>query len=219
LDDGAKKPIGYKEIKCHMIFDMKMDFSRKARFVAGGHRTDPPSSITYSSVVSRESMCITFTIAALNDLNVLCADIENAHLKRSMPREVYNLDQNRVQCRRRPMGYHLACIIWFEELQCCLAGPLGSNNVHLKFQSYKADPYVWFCPATKKDGSKYYDYLLIYVDNILTVSEHPKDVMETLSGLYRLKEDPMMGKTYDHPSQYLGTDIGHYHFDDDAKKR
>lgn len=31
--------IGYTEIKCHMIFDVKMDFTRKARFVAGGHRS------------------------------------------------------------------------------------------------------------------------------------------------------------------------------------
>jgi hypothetical protein len=43
--------IGFQEIRCHVIFDVKMDFTRKARFVAGGHTTDTPSSITYSSVV------------------------------------------------------------------------------------------------------------------------------------------------------------------------
>jgi hypothetical protein len=80
LDDGAKKPIGYKEIKCHMIFYVKMDFSRKARFVAGGHMTDLPSSITYSSIVSHDSMRIAFTITALNGLDVPCADIGNAYL-------------------------------------------------------------------------------------------------------------------------------------------
>eukprot|EP00957_Ditylum_brightwellii_P132163 10077067-Ditylum_brightwellii.AAC.1 len=54
---NGKGLVGYQEIKCHMIFDIKMDgnFTRKARYVAGGHMTDPPSSITYSSVVSRES--------------------------------------------------------------------------------------------------------------------------------------------------------------------
>jgi hypothetical protein len=34
-------PIGYKWIKCHLIFDVKMDFTRGARFVAGGHMTNP----------------------------------------------------------------------------------------------------------------------------------------------------------------------------------
>jgi hypothetical protein len=47
LEEDEAIPIGYKWIKCHMIFDVKMDFTRKARFVAGGHMTDPPASITY----------------------------------------------------------------------------------------------------------------------------------------------------------------------------
>lgn len=53
---------GYQEIKCHWVFDIKMDgnFTRKARLVAGGHMSDEPSSVTYSSVVSRgHTLCIT----------------------------------------------------------------------------------------------------------------------------------------------------------------
>ena len=47
-------PPGYQQIKCHMIFDVKMgeNFRHKARFVAGGHTTETPTSLTYSSVVS-----------------------------------------------------------------------------------------------------------------------------------------------------------------------
>ena len=46
-DDARKKLVGYQEIRCHMIFDIKMTgLVRKARFVAGGHTTDAPSSIT-----------------------------------------------------------------------------------------------------------------------------------------------------------------------------
>ena len=52
----GKEPllIGFQEIRCHEIFEVKMDFTRKARFVAGRHTTDTPGSITYSSVVSRD---------------------------------------------------------------------------------------------------------------------------------------------------------------------
>jgi hypothetical protein len=46
----ANELVGYQEIKCHVIFDVKMDFTRKARFVAGGHMTETPGSLTYSSV-------------------------------------------------------------------------------------------------------------------------------------------------------------------------
>ena len=78
----GKKLVGYTEISCHMVFDVKMDgkFTRKARFVADGSRTEAPASMTYSSVVSRESVRIAFLIAALNDLEVCAADVGNAYL-------------------------------------------------------------------------------------------------------------------------------------------
>jgi hypothetical protein len=71
MEGDRQVPIGFKFIKCHMIFDVKMeDFRRKARLVAGGHMTEAPKCMTYSSVVSRETVRIALTIAALNDLQV-----------------------------------------------------------------------------------------------------------------------------------------------------
>ena len=65
-----------------MIFDIKFaeNFRRKARMVAGGHMTVTPSALTYSSAVSRDSVRILLTIAALNDLEVKAYDIQNAYL-------------------------------------------------------------------------------------------------------------------------------------------
>ena len=75
-------PSGFQEIKCHMIFDVKIgeNFHRKARLVAGGHTTDAPATLTYSSVISRDSIRIALTIAALNELEVMACDIQNAYL-------------------------------------------------------------------------------------------------------------------------------------------
>jgi hypothetical protein len=64
-----------------MIFDVKMeDFRRNARFFAGENTTDTPHAITYTSVVSRESVRVALTLDSLNDLDVKMADIENTHL-------------------------------------------------------------------------------------------------------------------------------------------
>jgi hypothetical protein len=46
--------------------------------VAGGHTTEAPASLTNASVVSRESVRIALTMAALNDLEVKIGDIESA---------------------------------------------------------------------------------------------------------------------------------------------
>jgi hypothetical protein len=57
LNGDESAPPTYQEIRCHMMFDVKMeDFRRKARFVAVRHITDTPHAMTYTSVVSRESV-------------------------------------------------------------------------------------------------------------------------------------------------------------------
>ena len=51
--------------------------------------TDPPESITYSSVVSRETVRIAFLIAALNGLDVCAADIGNAYLNANCKERIW----------------------------------------------------------------------------------------------------------------------------------
>jgi hypothetical protein len=45
LDLGESPPDDYREIPTRMIFDVKMDFTRKARLVAGRHLTDLPGAL------------------------------------------------------------------------------------------------------------------------------------------------------------------------------
>ena len=33
---------------------------------------------------------------------------------------------------------------------------------------------IWFCPATKANGTEYYQYILLYLDDILVVMENPE---------------------------------------------
>ena len=69
LPNGESAQIGDQFVKCHLVFDIKMeDFRRKAHFVAGGHMTDAPMTITYASVVYKETVRIAPTLAALNVL-------------------------------------------------------------------------------------------------------------------------------------------------------
>ena len=56
LDEGQSVEPGRKYLECYMIFDVKMDMTRKARFVANGAKTPDPDSSTYAGVVSRETV-------------------------------------------------------------------------------------------------------------------------------------------------------------------
>ena len=61
VDEYDRDPsnlIGYQQITVHVIFYVNMgeNFFHKSIFVADGHKTKTPSSITYSTVMSRDSV-------------------------------------------------------------------------------------------------------------------------------------------------------------------
>ena len=70
LGEGEKPPPGWSKSSGHIIFDVKMDFTRKARWVKDGHKTPEPEWSTYAGFVSRDSVRIALTYAALNGLIV-----------------------------------------------------------------------------------------------------------------------------------------------------
>ena len=49
LEHNVQRPIRYQEIPCHIIFDVKMDFTCRAQYVVGGHTMEDPVTHTYAS--------------------------------------------------------------------------------------------------------------------------------------------------------------------------
>ena len=54
------------------------------------------------------------------------------------------------------------------------------------FVSCLADPDVWMRPAVKTNGDKYYEYLLVYTDDILAISVNSKELLAMLDQHYLL---------------------------------
>ena len=80
-DNNERIDNDYKYVGFHMVFNIKMDFTRKARLVTDSHKVPDPAVSTYSGVVLRESVCIAFTYTALNKLDIMAANIGNAYLQ------------------------------------------------------------------------------------------------------------------------------------------
>ncbi len=71
LKPGQKAPPGWFNATGRIIFDVKMDFTRKARWFKDGYK-DPDLTISsYAGVVSRESIRIVLTYAGLLRLLVI----------------------------------------------------------------------------------------------------------------------------------------------------
>ena len=80
IDGPHQIPQEYDEMKGFCIFDLKMDFTRKARWVKSGHLTASTGEFSYAGVVSWESVCLALIHAALNELDVTCGYIKQAYL-------------------------------------------------------------------------------------------------------------------------------------------
>ncbi len=211
----AKQPMASKWIPCHMIFDVKMDFAHKARFVAGGHVTYPPTSITYSSVVAHDSVCMAYLIAALNDLDILSAEVGNAYLNAMVKEKMHTtcgleFGQEYQGCYsiicKALYGLKSSGAVW-----CTMfAGSLQD----IGHKALLANPGVWLRPTVKPNDSHYYEYVFIYVNRILVLLVHPQETMLTLSKFYQLKEGSI-GK----PTTYLGAQIREHRLPDNPGKR
>ena len=71
---------------------------------------------------------------------------------------------------------------------------------HVGFASCPADPDVWMRPAEKADGSPYYEYVLLYVDDTLVISENAERILrEEIGRYFELKEESV-----GHLTLYLG---------------
>jgi hypothetical protein len=204
LGQDEKMTPGYSEITCHLVFTVKFDLTRKSRYVAGGHLAPAiPKFMTYSSVVSRESVRIAFTLAALNDLEVLAGDVSHAYLHAKTKEKIWfraggefgTRAGRQVKVVRALYGLPSSGNAWRAQLSDTLRN-------HLGYKSCLADPDVWIKKQTKANGEQYYAYILCYVDDLLIVHETPYADMNKIKTTY-----PVAEKSIGPPSVYLGANF------------
>ena len=210
LDKGEDPPPGHTEISCHLIFDIKLDLTRKARYVAGGHLTTVPSHMTYSSVVNRDTVRIGLLIAALNGLELLAGDIQNAFLSAPTKERIFfrageewKADRGKVVVVVRALYGLRSSALQFRNH---LADTLGNS---LGYKSSLADPDLWYKPMTSSSGFKYYAYILVYVDDILIINKEPSADMALIQKSFKIKPDSIKV-----PDMYLGADIKKVYYPD-----
>ena len=211
LEDDESPLPGSKAINYHFIFDVKMNLTCKARLVAGGHLNhNVPRHITYSSVVSKESVRIVFMLAALNNLDLLSGDVTNAYLN-AKPREKCYVEVTdpllfgpsavgkKAQIVRALYGMKSSGAAWRDMISTFL-------KYEMKFNMCEADNDIWFKRDNYSDkdsnSGAYYTYICIYVDDILICSERPERYMNQFNERFNLKKGSIKS-----PDIYLGADF------------
>jgi hypothetical protein len=198
----VKDMIGFQEIGCHIVFDIKMDFTRKARFGAGGHTTDTPAAMTYSSVVLRDSVWIGFMLAALNGLDMMACDLEDAYLNAPCVEKIWFEGGLECGSNKAKMCVVVCALYGLKSAGVSWRATLAQALCYIGFVSTIADPNVWIQPAACKDGHEYYEMLLVYVDGVLAISHEPKVLIDAIGEYYKVK--PGSDKE---PDIYLGVNV------------
>jgi len=81
----------------------------------------------------------------------------------------------------------------------------------LNFIPCRADMDVWRRTARKKNGNRYYEYLFVYTDDIIAISEDPKRILDVMNEHFLLKADSIKK-----PTRYLGATISKHLMDGDS---
>jgi hypothetical protein len=202
-EGDPKELIGFQLIKCHMIFDVKLgeNFRRKARFVAGGHMTAPPVTLTYASVVSRESVRIALVLSSLNGMTVLTADIQNAYLHANCREKIYIIAGAEFGSNCGKTMVITKALYGLKSSGAAFRSLLAEQLDNIGYTASRGDPDVWLRPTMKGDR-KYYEYVLVYVDDLLVVSFNPMQTMDELRQTFKFKEGSI--KT---PDSFLGAQL------------
>ena len=209
LSPGESIPVGHSFIGVHMIFDVKMEnFQFKARLVANGNETGAPASLTYASVVSRESVRIALTIAALNQLDVKTSDVENAFLTAPTEEKLYTILGPEFGPDEGEKAVIVRALYGTKSAGASFRNHLADCMKHLGYSSCPADPDVWIKRFTKPTGDKYYGYMLLYVDDALCVNHDAIAELVKLDKHFKMKP----GSIGD-PDLYLGAKVSTFSID------
>jgi hypothetical protein len=74
---------------------------------------------------------------------------------------------------------------------------------HLKFKPCKGDPDVWMREAVKDDGTTYWEYVLLYVDDALCIGMNPEKTLRSEIGKFFYLKKGSVGP----PKIYLGNKV------------
>ena len=149
-------------------------------------------------------MRISLTYAELNGVDVTAADIRNAYLQAPSSQRDYivcgpkfGLENfgKKALIRRALYGGKTSGRYFRNHLQSCMQ--------HIGFEPCKADADVWMRAAKKKDGTKYWEYALLYIDDVLVVSERGEKFLSNKLGKYFELKEESIGP----PKIYLGENM------------
>ena len=197
IGKNAKVPTGFKCIPYSWVFAVKQDGRHRARLVAGGHRTDPTGVDAYSGVIMLRTLRLAILYGIKNNMKIGAGDIGNAYLTALTREQVFiiagpefgDLAGHVLVVYKALYGLRTSGARFHESLADTLRD--------MRFVQCRSDPDLWM----RDIGSKY-EYICVYVDDLMAIMENPDAFFEELNTKYGYKL-----KGTGEPTYHLGGDF------------
>jgi hypothetical protein len=138
--------------------------------------------------MSRDSVRLAFLIAALNDIDDMSCDLENAYLNAPCHEKIWF--EGGLECGE---DRGKVCVVVHSQYGLKSAGAAFRSSLaqilrDLGYEFSRADPDVWMRKVVRDDGHQYYEMLFVCVNNILALSHRVRDAIEEITAFYRAKD-------------------------------
>ena len=141
-------------------------------------------------------------VDALNGLDLLACDIHNEYLTDKCREKIWT-----IACPEFGSEDGSLIIVKMELYGLKPSGPALRANLDgvlhdLLYVPYKADPDVWMRPEVRKDGSKYYQMALCYINDVLVITTEPMKTIDGIRAVFKPKDE-----NAEKPDMYLGASL------------
>ena len=131
------------------------DFRQKAQLVAGGHMTETPKCMTYSSVVGRETVRIALAIAALNNLQAKAGDVINAYVTAPCSEKMWTVLGKEFGADQGKKAIIVRALYGLKSSDAAFHAHLADCTRSIGYTPCRGDNYLWMKPEIDPDGDEY----------------------------------------------------------------
>jgi hypothetical protein len=139
----------------------------------------------------------------------MACDIQNAYLTADCREKIWTIAEPEFGSEAGMIFLVRKALYGLKSAGAAFRSLLADTLMDTGYKPTKADPDVWIRPATKSNGFEYYEMVLCYVDDILSISDDPKSTLLALTRTFKLKDDKI-----EPPDIYLGAQLDLMQVDD-----
>ena len=175
-DRHERPPPNYQFIKLIWVFDVKFDGRKKARLVAGGHMTEKLEieDVT-STMISLDSIKLLFIAGELQGLKCMAADVTSAYIQAYTREQVYTIAGPEFGKDEGKTIYIVKALYGLQTSGNEWHGRFADDLTSMGFIPSKADSDLWM-----KFKGDHYEYIGVFVDDILVFSKHPEKIIKAI---------------------------------------